>query len=345
MATREIPLTMRSWQYISTKGGLENNLTLNIVPIPQPQADQHVVRIIAAAVNTADYRLSEIQPLHRFTFPKPASPGNDFAGYIVKPALGSVLKPGQLVFGAAGTSFMYGGAMSEYGLANTKVITPIPTGLSITDAAGINIAGLTAYQSILPHSKPGSRVFLNGGSGGVGVFGIQIAKAEGRHVTVTCSTDNIELCKSLGADKVIDYKTQNVLQTLKASPQKYDLVVDNVGNDQNLFWKAHEYTNPGAKYITVALSHHFSFIWFIATAQLLPGFLGGAKRQHLIVFGSGKAEDLKQIADWMVEGKLKSVIDSRYKFEELRQAYERAKTGRAKGKIIINVAPDEECTA
>jgi NADPH:quinone reductase-like Zn-dependent oxidoreductase len=236
---------------------------------------------------------------------------------------------------------MYGGAMSEYGLASTKAITPIPAGLSTTDAASITMASLTAYQSILPHSKPGSRVFLNGGSGGVGTFGIQIAKAKGRHVTMTCSTANVELCKSLGADEVMDYKTQNVLQTLKAWPHKYDLV----GNGQNLYWKAREYTNPGAKFATVAVNHNFNFIRFIATAQLLPSFLSGAKRQHLLVFGNAKTEDLKQIADWMAEGKIKSVIDSKHKFEELRQAYQRLKTGRAKGKIIVNVAPEEECTA
>jgi NADPH:quinone reductase-like Zn-dependent oxidoreductase len=345
MAAIEFPPTMRSWQYTSTQGGLENNLVLNTVPMPKPKADQHLVRIIAAAANPADYRLSEFQLLHRTTFPKPASPGNDFAGHIVKPAPGSDLKPGQLVFGAAGTNFMCGGAMSEYGIARTNAVTPIPRGLSTTDAASITIAGLTAYKSILPYSKPGSHVFLNGGSGGVGTFGIQIAKAEGRHVTVTCSTTNIELCKSLGADEVIDYRTQDVLQTLKASPHKYDLVVNYVDGCEHLYWKAHEYTNPGAKFVTVAVSHHLSFIRFAATAKLLPGFLGGAKRQHLIVFGEGKPEVLKQIADWMVEGKVKSVIDSTYEFEELKQAYRRLKTGRARGKIVVKVASEEEYTA
>ncbi len=234
--------------------------------------------------------------------------------------------------------------MSEYGVASIKTTTPIPAGLSITDAAGITIVGLTAYQAILRHSKSGSHIFLNGGSGGVGTFGIQIAKAEGRHVTVTCSTANVELCKSLGADEVIDYKTQDVLQTLKDSPHKYDLVVDLVGNDQNLYWKAHEYTNAGAKFITVAISHHSSIIWFVTMAQYLPSFVTGAKRQHMIVIGEGNTEDLKQIAEWMAEGKIKSVIDSKYKFEDLRQAYQRLKTGRARGKIVVNVVPEEEYT-
>ena len=344
MATKSIPATFRSWQYRTTAGGLENNLALNTVPMLQPKADQHLVRIIAAGLNPADYRLSEFQFLHRVAFPKPASPGNDFAGYIVKPAPDSGLKSGQLVFGGAGTNFMYGGAMSEYGIASVNNIVPIPAGLSTVDAAGIAIAGLTAYQSIIPHSKPGSRVFLNGGSGGVGGFGIQFAKAEGRHVTVTCSTANVTHCKSLGADEVIDYKEINVLQALKDSPYKYDLVVDYVGNDHNLFWQADKYTKPSAKFVTVAVSHHLSCIRFVTAAQYMPRFLSGAKRQHITVFGQPNREDLTRIADWIVEGKVKSIIDSKYKFEDLKEAYQRLKTGRARGKIIVEVAPEEEQT-
>ncbi|KAF5013242.1 hypothetical protein FDECE_756 [Fusarium decemcellulare] len=340
MAVKNIPSTFRSWQYRSTAGGLENNLSLNTIPMLQPAADQHLVRIVAAGLNPADYRLSEFQFLHRVAFPKPASPGNDFAGYIVKPAPGSGLQPGQLVFGGAGANFMHGGAMAEYGVANVNNLVPIPAGLPIVDAAGIAIAGLTAYQSIIPHSQPGSRVFINGGSGGVGGFGIQFAKAEGRHVTVSCSTTNVAHCKSLGADEVIDYKTQNVLQALKDSPYKYDLVADYVGNDRNLFWEADKYTNPGAKFVTVAVSHHLDCIRFITAAQFMPRFLSGAKRQHVTVFGRPSREDLTQIAEWMAEGKVKSVIDSKYKFEDLKEAYTRLKTGRARGKIILEVAPE-----
>jgi len=345
MATMDIPYSFRSWQYRSTAGGLENNLTLDNVPMLQPQANQHLVRILAAGLNPADYRLSEIQLLHRVVFPKPASPGNDFAGYIVKPAPGSTLRPGQLVFGCAGTVFMYGGAMSEYGIALVDNIVPIPTGLSVTNAAGIAIAGLAAYQSILPHSKPGSRILLNGGSGGVGSFGIQIAKCQGRHVTVTCSTANITYCKSLGADEVIDYKEKNVLQALKDSPHKYDLVVDYIGNDHNLFWEADAYTSPDAKFVTVAASHHFSFVRYILAAEYMPTFLSGAKRQHLTVFANPNRGHLLQIAEWMVEGKVKPVIDSKYKFEGLRLAYQRLKTCRARGKLILEVAPEGEHAA
>ncbi|KAF2661897.1 putative zinc-type alcohol dehydrogenase-like protein C16A3.02c [Lophiostoma macrostomum CBS 122681] len=341
MASKGVPSTFRSWQYMSTAGGLEKNLAIHTVPMLQPKANQHLVRIIAAGLNPADYRLSEFQFLHKVAFPKPASPGNDFAGYILKPALGSGLKAGQLVFGGAGTNFMYGGAMSEFGVASIENVVPVPAGLSTIDAAGICIAGLTAYQSILPHSKPGSRIFLNGGSGGVGSFGIQIAKAGNRHVTVSCSTANVQHCKSLGADEVIDYKKQDVLETLKNSPYKYDLVADYVGNDRNLFWEADKYTSPNAKFVTVAVSHHLSCIRFITAAQFMPRFISGAKRQHLTVFGTPNREHLAQIADWMVEGKVASVIDSKHKFEDVKEAYQRLKTGRARGKIIVEVVPEE----
>ncbi|KAF2675694.1 NAD(P)-binding protein [Lentithecium fluviatile CBS 122367] len=306
MATKGIPFSFRSWQYMSTAGGLEKNLTLNNVPMLQPRAN----------------RLSEFQFLHRVAFPKPASPGNDFAGYIVKLAPGLTLKPGQLVFGCAGTVFMYGGAMSEYGIALVNQTVPIPTGLSIINAAGIAMAGLTAYSSILPYSKPGSRVLLNGGSGGVGGFSIQIAKCQGRHVTVTCSTANVAHCKSLGVDEVIDYKTQNVLQALKDSPY-----------------------NPDAKFVTVAVTHHLSFVQFMMMAECMPRFLSGTKRQHLTVFGKPDRETLLQIAEWMVEGKVKPVVDSKYKFEDLREAYQRLKTGRARGKLILECAPEGEYAA
>jgi len=336
---------MQSWQYSSTKTGLKNNLTIATVPMPQPKPGQHLARILYAALNPVDYRLSESPLLHRLLFPKPASPGDDFAGTIVVPAAGSSLRAGQRVFGAVGTNFMCGSSMSTYGIASTSNVVAMPAGLSMAEAAEITIAGGTAYQAIIPNSKPGDRVFLNGGSGGVGTFGIQIAKVAGRLVTVSCSGKNVELCKSLGADEVINYQTQDVLDTLKASTHKYDMVVDLVANNRALFWQSHEYTSPEAKFVTVSISHQLSFIWFVTMAQLLPGFISGAKRRHITVFGSLRVEDLTQIAEWMVEGKVRAVIDSEYKFEDVREAYRQLKTGRAKGKIVVNVAREEESKA
>lgn len=120
---------------------------------------------------------------------------------------------------------------------------------------------------------------VNGGSGGTGVFGIQIAKAKGCHVTTTCSTPNVDLCKSLGADEVIDYKKSDILSALKASGRKYDHVVDNVGHDLKLYFKAHEFTAPNAIYLLVGASISVGFFGEMVSAKLLPGFLGGGKRK------------------------------------------------------------------
>ena len=100
---------------------------------------------------------------------------------------------------------------------------PLPNGIEVDQAAAVGIAGLTAYQLIVPNTKQGDKIFINGGSGGTGTFGIQMALAIGCHVTSTCPTGNVQLCKDLGADEVIDYKTTNVAQALKANGQAFAL--------------------------------------------------------------------------------------------------------------------------
>lgn len=144
------------------------------------------------------------------------------------------------------------------------------------------------------------------------------------------------LCKSLGADRVVDYTKQNVVEALKG--EKFDHVVDNVGNDLGLYWKAHEYTRPGAAYIRVAgeLSLHSMFNGI--KVKFWPGFLGGGQRKREGILAQLRYGELKQIGDWMKEGKVKAVIDSRFKFEEAPKAFEKLKTGRARGKIVVEVA-------
>ena len=182
--------------------------------------------------------------------------------------------------------------------------------------------------------KAGSRVFLNGGSGGVGCFGIQIAKIAGCHVTTCCSTANVELCKSLGADEVIDYKKESVLEALKKM-QPFDHVVDNVCSDHNLYWKAHEYSKPEAIFLEVAGAPTLSYMAFSTKAKFWPSFLGGGKRKFQTIFAATKTEQLQEIGDWMAEGKVKAVIDSKFPFEQAPEAVKRMKTGRAKGKIVV----------
>ncbi|KAL9607413.1 MAG: hypothetical protein Q9167_007672 [Letrouitia subvulpina] len=342
MAGTSPPSSMRAWQYSSTKGGLEKNLKINpSAPLPEPKkSDQHLVQITAAALNPVDYKPAEIAAVARFLLSKPATPGIDFAGFIVTPAPGSPLKAGQLVFGCSGTSVFAGGALAEFNTSNVNATVAIPDGVAPVDAATIGVAGVTAYQSIVPHIKEGSKVFINGGSGGTGVFGIQIAKAKGCHVTTTCSTTNVELCKSLGADMVVDYKKESVLEALKAGGHKFDHAVDNVGSDDKLIWHCHEFLRPGAIYVLVAGEPSLKFVTQSLKRKILPGFLGGMKGKVVGFWPERKPEDLRQIGEWMQAGKIKPVIDQKFSFEEAPQAIEKLKTGRARGKIVIDVASE-----
>ena len=258
------------------------------------------------------------------------------------PAAESSLKAGQMVFGVAGSTPIAGGALREFAVASTKGTAALPVDVDLVDAATIGVAGLTAYQTIVPRVKKGDNVFINGGSGGTGIFGIQIAKAVGCHVTTTCSTANVELCKSLGADRVIDYKSESVLEALIGNGMKFDHAVDNVGTDKELIWRCGEYLKPGAVVIKVAGDFSVSELVDTMKRKLWPGWLGGMKGTVEGFFTQAKAEQLVKIAEWMAAGKVKAVVDTRFKFEEAREAFEKLKTGRARGKIVIDVVGETD---
>ena len=329
---------MKAWQYSSTKGGLDKNLRLNSVPLPTPKPKQHVVQILATALNPIDYKPAEIQFIHRAAYPKPATPGLDFAGRIVVPSHNSSFQRGQLVFGIVGTSPFGGGGLAEYAICQETQCIALPEGLEPLEGATVAVAGLSAIQSIRPHVKKGDSIFINGGSGGTGAFGIQIAKALDCYVATTCSTPNVELCKSLGADLVVDYKTQNVVEALNKSGRKFDHVVDNVALDDVLYWRCHEYTKPEAIFLSVGGSPALSSMTRSFKRKHLPAFLGGGKRKAMGFWPDPDMGDLRQIAEWMMDGKVKAVVDEKFPFEKAPDAIRKLKTGRAKGKVVIDVA-------
>ncbi|KAK5044744.1 hypothetical protein LTR84_010518 [Exophiala bonariae] len=337
----QAPSTHKAWQYTSTSGGLEKNLKLNpFVQTPTPAQDQHLVKIIATALNPIDYKPASIPFVGRFLRPKFATPCSDVAGRIVTPARGSSLKPGQLVFGVSGKSPIAGGGLSEYALCQHDHVVAIPEGIEPKNAACVPVAALTAYQTIVPKVKSGDRIFINGGSGGTGIFGIQVAKAVGCYVITSCSTPNVELCKSLGADEVIDYRKQNVIDTLAAKDVKLDHLVDNVGEDPKLYWMSHRFTKPEAEYIMVGGWISFTSTINLLKIKFLPKFLGGGQRKYSGFFTKASTQDLNHVAEWMVAGKVRAVIDQEFSFEQAPAAFERLKTGRAKGKILISVSSD-----
>ena len=343
MAKTSLPTTMKAWQFSSTKGGLEKNLHINAsAALPKPASNQHLVQVIAAALNPVDYKPSEIPGVTRFVLTKPVTPAVDFAGTIITPAAGSSLKEGQLVFGCSGSNPIAGGALREFSVATTDNIAPLPEGVSPVDGATVGVAGLTAYQSIVPHVKKGDRIFINGGSGGTGAFGIQIAKAVGCHVTTTCSTPNVDLCTRLGADKVVDYKKESVLKALKSIEHKFDHAVDNVGADKEVMWQSHEFMKPRTLYVAVGGEPSVGELIDTLKRKLLPSFLGGIKGKVVGFWPKMSQKDLQQIGDWMKTGKVKALIDQEFLFEQAPQAFEKLKTGRAKGKIVVHVASETD---
>jgi len=188
--------------------------------------------------------------------------------------------------------------------------------------------------------KSGDRVFINGGSGGTGVFGIQIAKAVGCHVTASCSTGNVELCKGLGADEVIDYRKVDVTKALTEGGTKFALVVDNVGSPADLYRQCHHFLKLEGKFVQVGMPVSVGSVVGLASRFVLPGFLGGGKRKFELMQVKNKAKDFEQLAKWMKDGKVKAVIEETYGFQDAVKAYEKSRSGRTKGKIVVRVSEE-----
>ncbi|CAF9935133.1 hypothetical protein IMSHALPRED_010119 [Imshaugia aleurites] len=344
-----IPTTMKAWQFSQTTGGVEKNLKLNnAAPLPPSAnslaADQVLVQVLSSSLNPVDYKFAEMPVLGNLIIKRPSSPAIDFSGRVVasgpnsKKASSEDLKPGQLVFGRLESPTKFG-TLAEYTVVPTSGCVPLPQGINADDAACIGTAALTAYQCIVPNVKSGDRVFINGGSGGVGSFGIQLAKVKGCYVATTCSSVNVELCKSLGADEVIDYKSKDVVAELKKL-QKFDLVVDNVGTPSEMYWEAHDFTKEGTKYVQVGGGVSMGDIYRLLSRMMWPGFLGGGKRSFIFLGLANNYDHFKEIGEWMAQGKVKALIDEVYGMEDKGpiKAFERLRTGRAKGKIVVRVA-------
>ncbi len=205
-------------------------------------------------------------------------------------------------------------------------------------AASIGTARLTAYQCVVPNAKAGDKFFINGGSGGCGVFGIQIAKTLGCRVTASCSTANVGLCRSLGADEVIDYTATDLSQQLSEGGPKYDLVVDNVGKPSDLYSSSHHFLHVKGKFVQVGVGASLGGAFALVSRMARPGFLGRGIRQYEFVGDRNDPEDFEQLAAWMAEGSVRAVIDQAFTFENAPKTYEKLRTGRAKGKIVASVS-------
>ena len=318
---------------IYTKYGPPEVLQLKEVEKPTPKDNEVLVKVMAASANPADWHIIRGEPkFARLAFgltkPKNVIPGIDIAGKVE--AVGKNVKefkPGDEVFGDCG----WGGAFAEYVCVNEKRMVPKPANISFEEAATIFVAGITALQALRDKEKikSGQKVLIIGASGGVGTFAVQLAKYFGTEVTGVCSTKNLDLVRSIGADKVIDYTKEDFTN----ASQKYDLIIDNVANRSvNNLNRA---LNPNGICVIVG----FSSLSRMFQHMFLGPLISMAGNKKIVGLGTAKSnkKDLLLLKDLFESGKLKPVIDRRYPLSEVPEAIRYLEEGHARGKVVITI--------
>ncbi|UCG02777.1 MAG: NAD(P)-dependent alcohol dehydrogenase, partial [Candidatus Heimdallarchaeota archaeon] len=293
---------------------------------PVPKDDEILLKVHAASVNRTDSHGLRGTPfmarivLGGLRKPKTKILGYDFAGKVDE--IGkevSEFHPGDEVFGTNKGA----GGFAEYLCTTQDLLLIKPPNVSFEDAATIPAVGVTALQGLQKHGKlqSGQNVLINGASGGVGTFAVQIAKSLGATVTGVCSTTNLDMVRSIGADKVIDYTQEDF--TLKE--QKYDLIFDAVAKKS--FSDCKPVLKSNGRYITTAFS----------LGLVLKGKLGRSDKKMISYVANPTKSDLIFLKDLLEAGKLKPVIDRRYTLEQVPDAIRYLEEDHVKGKLIINL--------
>jgi NADPH:quinone reductase-like Zn-dependent oxidoreductase len=310
---------------------------LRLVQLEKPVAgdSQVLVRVHAASVNPLDWHGMRGTPYVMrldagLRVPAVTRLGVDFAGTVE--AVGSAVtrfRPGDEVFGART------GALAEYVVAREDRVVAKPANLSFEQAAAVPVAALTALQGLRDHGgvQPGQRVLINGASGGVGTFAVQIAKAYGAHVTGVSSTRNVELVRSIGADDVVDYTTQD----FTTSPARYDLIIDNVGNHR--LRALRRVLESHGRYVMIGGP---SGRWLAPLPRAARTWLYSRFAQQDMRFFISRLDpaDLETLNGLLASGRVTPVIDRRYPLADAAEAVRYLETGRARGKVIVVVRPE-----
>ncbi len=295
------------------------------IETPSINRDQLLVKVHASSVNPVDWKIraGQLQFLTGYKFPMVL--GFDVSGEVV--AVGESVtrfQTGDKVY--AYLDSLPGGAYAEYAAVSERVACFKPDNMSYEQAAAVPLAATTALQALrdLGQILPGHKVLINGASGGVGSFAVQIAKALKAEVTAVCSTQNVELVQSLGGDRVIDYTVQDFTKDTSF----YDIIFDAVGKES--FSGCQNILKPNGVYVTT-LPDPDSVVQSVLTF-LLPG-----KKSKLIVAQSS-GQDLAYLKELIEGGKIRSVIDRTYSLEELAVAHAESEQGHVVGKLVIAVA-------
>ena len=303
---------------------------------PVPQDHQVLVKVRAAGINPLDWHYMRGKPyLLRIDegtgAPKDPRLGVDYAGTVE--AVGRAVtrfQPGDEVFGG---KF---GALAEYVVvAEDRLIVSKPQNLTFEQAGSVHVAGITALQALRDRGAlaPGQKVLINGASGGVGTFAVQIAKSLGAEVSGVCSTRNVELVRSLGADRVFDYTKEDFTQ----SGEQYDIILDNVGNRS--MGDIRHVLAPEGKYILVGGGGPDTGPWIGAfTGAIRAAVTSIFVDQQMGAFLSeSKPEDLAVLRDLMRAGKVTPVVDRTYPLAQVADAVRYLEEGHARGKVVITL--------
>ena len=311
--------------FIYEKYGPPETLRMAEVDKPAPNADEVLVKVLAASVNAADWHVLRGKPLFsRATLgllrPKHKILGVDIAGQVE--AVGSGVTrfmPGDEVY-ANLLDHGYGG-FAEYVAVPLDVVSLKPASLSFEEAAAVPMAAVTALQGLRHHGElqPAQQVLINGATGGVGSFAVQLAKASGTEVTAVTSTGNLDLVRSLGADHVVDYTTTDFTR----SGRRYDLILDTVGNRS--VPDLRRALAPGGKAAVTG---------FTSMRRLLGVSLRGGK-DIAQVQAHVTTEDLELLSELIVAGKVRPQIDRRYRFADIPAAITYLEQGHARAKVVV----------
>lgn len=297
-------------------------LQLGELPTPRPKIDQILIRVMATSVNPIDWRLRSGQSRYLLSGNFPRVPGYDVAGYVVNPGGDITLNRGDRVM--AFLDSMYGGAYAQYATCGINAATLIPDDLSFEEAAAMPLAGSTALQSLRDHGhiKEGSRVLINGASGGVGSFAIQIAKHDGAHVTAVSSEINESYAKALGADEFIDYHKTDFTR----SGDRWDIVFDAAGKSS--FSRARRALTPHGRYVSTEPSFTGALVSFatLLTAQRCRVMLARSKR-----------EDLSELVRLYSTGVMQAMVDDVMPITDVVEAHRMSEQGRLRGKLVMRL--------
>ncbi len=328
--------------YVLTGYGGPEKTTLTEISAPVPKPNDVLIKVGAAGLNPVDFKIREgklkaIQPL---SFPQIL--GNEAAGTVIATGSGvTKFKIGDQVYLRCEKGRM--GAFAEVVAADQSVAALMPAGLDFASAAAVPLAALTALQVLRDelHVAPGMRILITGGAGGVGTFAIQLAKLMGAHVTTTASPSGSELVKSLGADQVVDYKSEDFSLVLKDMDGVFDLI----GGET--LHKCFSVAKSGATVVSISGAPEpvtaskdlgrgiimQALFWLVSRKERALAKASGVTYRYYFMHPSG--EDLTYLAGLLAEKKLKVIMDRALPFAEIDQAFAYLEAGRAKGKVVV----------